>query len=48
MPETMLISKKECEWMKETRGLLQDPEMMWQVFERKQNIRKGKLRIEYE
>ena len=44
MSETMLISKKEYEGMKETIELLQDPGMMRQVLESEKNIKQGKIK----
>ena len=44
MAETMMISKKEYEGMKETIELLQDPEMMKQVLESEKNIKAGKIK----
>ena len=40
----MKISKKEYEGMKETIEILQDPEMMSQIIESEENIKKGKLK----
>lgn len=38
------ISRKEYEGMKETIELLQDPDMMNQVLESEENIKKGKVK----
>ncbi len=40
--ETMIISKKEYEGMKETIEILQDEELMSQIRESEENRRKGK------
>lgn len=42
--ETMLISKKEYEGMKETIELLQDPKMMKQILESEKNIKEGRVK----
>ena len=45
MEEKMIkISRKEYEGMKETIEILQDPEMMSQIFESEENIKKGKVK----
>ncbi len=45
MEEKMIkISRKEYEGMKETIELLQDPDMMNQVLESEENIKKGKVK----
>ena len=41
MPETMIISKKEYEGMKETIEILQDEELMAQIKESETNRKKG-------
>lgn len=38
------ISKKEYEGMKETIEILQDPDIMCQVLESEDNIKKGKVK----
>lgn len=42
--ETIIISKKEYEGMKETIELLQDPETMKQILESEKNIKAKKLK----
>jgi len=42
--ETIIISRKEYEGMKETIEILQDPEIMTQVFESEKNIKLGKIK----
>jgi len=42
--ETITISKKEYEGMKETIELLQDPEMMKQILESEKNIKAKKIK----
>jgi PHD/YefM family antitoxin component YafN of YafNO toxin-antitoxin module len=44
MAETIVISKKEYEGMKETIEILQDPEMMKQILESERNIKEGKVK----
>ena len=44
MAETILISKKEYEGMKETIEILQDPEMMKQIMESEKNIKEKKIK----
>ena len=44
MADTIVISKKEYEGMKETIELLQDPEIMNQIFESEKNIKEGKIK----
>ena len=44
MSDTIVISRKEYEGMKETIELLQDPDMMNQVLESEENIKKGKVK----
>lgn len=44
MAETIVISKKEYEGMKETIELLQDPEVMKQIQESEKNIKEGKIK----
>ena len=44
MAETIVISKKEYEGMKETIEILQDPEMMAQILESEKNIKEGKIK----
>ncbi len=41
MPQMLKISKKEYEGMKETIEILQDPEIMRQILESEENMRKG-------
>lgn len=41
--ETIIISKKEYEGMKETIEILQDEELMAQIRESEENRRKGKI-----
>lgn len=43
MTDTLIISKKEYDGMKETIELLQDPDMMKQILESEENIKKGKI-----
>ena len=38
------ISRKEYEGMKETIEILQNPEMMSQILESEENIKKGKVK----
>lgn len=38
------ISRKEYEGMKETIEILQDPEIMSQIFESEKNIKEGKTK----
>ena len=38
------ISRKEYEGMKETIEILQNPEIMSQIFESEKNIREGKVK----
>lgn len=40
----IMISKKEYEGMKETIEILQDPDLMSQILESKDNVRKGKIK----
>lgn len=40
----MLISKKMFEGMKETIEILQDPDMMSQILESEENIKKGETK----
>ena len=42
--EMIRISKKEYEGMKETIEILQDPDLMSQLLESKDNIKKGKVK----
>ncbi len=42
--ETVLISKKEYEGMKETIEILQDPDVMRQILESEKNIAEGKIK----
>lgn len=42
--ETITISKKEYEEMKETIEILQDPDLMEQVLESEKNIKAGKVK----
>ena len=44
MPETILISKKEYEGMKETIEILQNPDIMRQILESEKNIKKGQIK----
>ena len=44
MQELIKISKKEYEGMKETIEILQDPDMMKQILESEENIKKGKIK----
>ena len=44
MAETIVISKKEYEGMKETIEILQDPEMMRQILESEKKIKEGKIK----
>jgi PHD/YefM family antitoxin component YafN of YafNO toxin-antitoxin module len=45
MEEKMIkISRKEYEGMKETIEILQNPEMMSQILESEENIKKGKVK----
>jgi PHD/YefM family antitoxin component YafN of YafNO toxin-antitoxin module len=44
MPETIIISKKEYEGMKETIEILQDPKLMKQILESEKNIKEGKIK----
>ena len=44
MPQMIKISKKEYEGMKETIEILQDPDMMRQILESEENIKKGKIK----
>lgn len=44
MAETIVISKKEYEGMKETIEILQDPEMMKQIMESEKNIKEKKIK----
>ncbi|MBI4175758.1 MAG: hypothetical protein HY518_01005 [Candidatus Aenigmarchaeota archaeon] len=44
MAETIIISKKEYEGMKETIEILQEPEMMKQILESEKNIKEGKIK----
>jgi len=44
MAETIVISKKEYEGMKETIEILQDPEMMKQILESEKNIKEKKIK----
>jgi PHD/YefM family antitoxin component YafN of YafNO toxin-antitoxin module len=44
MAETIVISKKEYEGMKETIEILQDPEMLKQILESEKNIKEGKIK----
>ena len=46
--EMLMISRKEYEGMKETIEILQDPEIMSQIFESEKNIKEGKIKkLEY-
>ena len=40
----IMISEKEYEGMKETIGLLQNPNIMSQILESEKNIKKGKIK----
>ncbi len=42
--ETITISKKEYEDMKETIEILQDPDLMEQVLKSEDNIKKGRIK----
>ena len=42
--ETIVISRKEYEGMKETIEILQDPEFMGQILESEQNIKEGNVK----
>jgi len=42
--ETITISKREYEEMKETIEILQNPDFMEQVLESEKNIKKGKIK----
>ena len=42
--ETITISKKEYEEMRETIAILRDPDLMEQVFESEKNIKNGKIK----
>ena len=45
MEEKMIkISRKEYEGMKETIEILQNPDMMSQILESEENIKKGKVK----
>ena len=44
MSQLIKISKKEYEGMKETIEILQDPDMMRQILESEENIKKGKIK----
>ena len=44
MAETIVISIKEYEGMKETIAILQDPEMIKQILESEKNIKEGKIK----
>ena len=44
MPETILISKREYEGMKETIEILQNPDIMRQILESEKNIKKGQIK----
>lgn len=44
MPDTIIISKKEYEGMKETIEILQEPEFMSQILESEKNIEEGKIK----
>ena len=44
MADTIVISKKEYEGMKETIEILQDPEMIRQILESEKNIKEGKIK----
>lgn len=42
--QTIMISRKEYEGMKETIELLQDPDMLMQILESEKNIKIGKIK----
>ena len=42
--QMIMISKKEYEGMKETIEILQDLDLMGQILESKENIRRGKIK----
>jgi len=44
MADTIIISKKEYEGMKETIELLQNPDIMKQILESEKNIKEGKIK----
>ncbi|HLC85530.1 MAG TPA: hypothetical protein VJH22_07100 [Candidatus Nanoarchaeia archaeon] len=44
MAETIMSSKKENKGMKEMMEILQDPEMMRQIWESEKNIKQGKIK----
>ena len=45
MEENMIrISKKEYDGMKETMEILQDPDIMSQILESEENIKKGNVK----
>lgn len=44
MAETIIISKKEYEGMKEAIEILQDPELMKQILESEKNVKECKIK----
>ncbi len=44
MEQTIRISLKEYEGMKETIEILQDPDMINQILESEKNIKEGKIK----